>query len=205
MAPLFPRSGPGVSQFPDVSSTIEVLRLPVTHPRSLICFASRVHTALLGSCLAAFARAPGRSEGLPGQGQCSTGDPIAGVLSRGRERDLSGSQAIRPVPLPRSKTPTGPTISRLLTVSSVLPPLLRQRRLQRENHIGAWACFGGDPFSERTGRSTHRQWHTLRIGGRRLDFQSRPIAAFSSQHPFRSGLREQLRSGRWRRVAPLAE
>ena len=31
--------------------------------RSLICFASGVHTTLLGSCLAACARAPGRSEG----------------------------------------------------------------------------------------------------------------------------------------------
>jgi len=50
-------------QFPDVSSTIEVLRLPVTHPRSLIGFASRVHATLLGSCLAACARAPGRTEG----------------------------------------------------------------------------------------------------------------------------------------------
>src|SRR6202166_1259019 len=42
---------------------IEVLRLPGTYPRSLICFASGVHATLLGSCLAACARAPGRSEG----------------------------------------------------------------------------------------------------------------------------------------------
>ena len=40
-----------------------MLRLPGTHPRSLICFASGVHATLLGSCLAACARAPGRSEG----------------------------------------------------------------------------------------------------------------------------------------------
>src|SRR6202521_465963 len=51
--------------------------------------------------------------GLPGQGHCSTGDPIAGLLSRGRERDLPGSQAIHPVPLPRSTTPAEPTIPRL--------------------------------------------------------------------------------------------
>src|ERR1700757_4659949 len=63
-------------RFPDVSGHIEVLRLPDTHPRSLICFASRVHAVLLGSCLAASARAPGRSEGgLPGQVNCSTDDP----------------------------------------------------------------------------------------------------------------------------------
>ena len=76
---------------------------------------------------------------LPGQGQCSTGDPIAGLLSRGRVRDLPGFQAIRPVPLPRSRTPAELTIPRLLTVPSMLPPLVRQRRLQRINHIGAIA------------------------------------------------------------------
>ena len=40
-----------------------MLRLPGTHPRSLICFASGVHATLLGSCLTACARAPGRTEG----------------------------------------------------------------------------------------------------------------------------------------------
>jgi len=51
--------------------------------------------------------------GLPGPGHCSTGDPIAGALARGRERDLPGSQTIHPVPLPRSATPAEPTIPRL--------------------------------------------------------------------------------------------
>ena len=46
----------------------------------------------------------------PGQGTWSAGHPVAGTLSRGRRRDLTGSQAIHPVPLPRSKTPAGPTI-----------------------------------------------------------------------------------------------
>ena len=50
---------------------------------------------------------------LPGQGPCSTGDPIAGLLSRGRERDLPGFQAVHPVPLPRSRTPAESTIPRL--------------------------------------------------------------------------------------------
>ena len=50
---------------------------------------------------------------LPGQGHCSAGDPIAGLLSRGRERDLPGSQAVHPVPLPRSRTPAESTIPRL--------------------------------------------------------------------------------------------
>ena len=55
----------------------------------------------------------------------------AGLLARGRERDLPGSQAIHPVPLPRSPTPAEPTIPRLLTVSSMLPPRFPRRRLQR--------------------------------------------------------------------------
>ena len=76
-------------------------------------------------------------ECLPGRGHCSTGDPIAGLLSRGRERDLPGSQAIHPVPLPRSTTPAEPTIPRLLTVSSMLPPLFPRRRLQRLMNFGA--------------------------------------------------------------------
>src|SRR6266516_2855953 len=50
---------------------------------------------------------------FPGRGHCSTGDPTAGVLPHGRERDLPGFQAIRPVPLPRSTTPAEPTIPRL--------------------------------------------------------------------------------------------
>src|ERR1700751_1217610 len=58
-----PSTGSRLVRFPDVSGHIEVLRLPGTHPRSLICFASGVHATLLGSCLAACARAPRRSEG----------------------------------------------------------------------------------------------------------------------------------------------
>src|ERR1700676_545346 len=115
----FPASGSSrrvslAKVFPDVTGHIEVLRLPGTHPRSLICFASGVHATLLGSCLAACACVPGRKlGGLPGRGHCSAGDPIAGLLSRGRERDLPGFQAVHPVPLPRSRTPAESTIPRL--------------------------------------------------------------------------------------------
>ena len=138
VAPLFPRSGPSEFRFPDVSGRIEVLRLPiraypVTYlfrfraPRYPPRFVSRrLRSRKVGGC-------------LPGQDHCSAGDPIAGVLSRGREWDLPGSQAIRPVSLPRSATPAEPTIPRLLVVSSILPPLHRQRRLQRVNHLGAIA------------------------------------------------------------------
>ena len=60
-------------------------------------------------------RSRSRKDGgcLPGRGHCSAGDPIAGLLSRGRERDLPGSQAVHPVPLPRSRTPAESTIPRL--------------------------------------------------------------------------------------------
>ena len=75
--------------------------------------------------------------GLSGRGHCSTGDPIAGVLPRGRERDLPGFQAIHPVPLPRSTTPAEPTTPRLPTVSSMLPPRFPRRRLQRLMNFGA--------------------------------------------------------------------
>ena len=139
MAPLFPRSGPGESGSPTSAVILRCYdfptRIPVTYlfrfqgPRYPPRFVSRSF------------RLRSRKVGgdLPGQVNCSTDDPSVGLLSRGRERDLSGSQAIRPVPLPRSKTPAEPTIPRHLAVSSVLPPLLRQRRLQRENHIGATA------------------------------------------------------------------
>ena len=96
-------------------------------PRGSPCFVSRslrLRSWKVGGC-------------LPGQGQCSTGDPIAGLLSRGHERDLPGSQAIRPVPLPRSRTPAEPTTPRLLTVSSILPPRFPRRRLQRLMNFGA--------------------------------------------------------------------
>ena len=44
-----------------------------------------------------------------GQDHWSAGDPHCRRLARGREWDLSGSQAIHPVPMPRSRTPAGPT------------------------------------------------------------------------------------------------
>src|SRR5260370_11766649 len=45
----------------------------------------------------------------PGQGIWSAGRPFAGILSRGRRRDLTGSQAIRSNPFPRPQPPPAPT------------------------------------------------------------------------------------------------
>jgi len=80
--------------------------------RSLIGSLPGPTRSLLGFVLAA-ASAPGRSEAPPrARIIVQPAIPIAGALTRGREWDLSGSQAIHPVPLPRSRTPAGPTSPR---------------------------------------------------------------------------------------------
>ena len=124
----FPRASPG-AQFPAIRSTIKALRLfrlriPVAY---LFRFRGPRDPPLFVLALAAL---PDGWRTHPGQGIWSAGRPFAGTLSRGRKRDLTGSQAIHPMPLPRSKTPAGPTIL-TLTVSSMLPPLNPRRRLRR--------------------------------------------------------------------------
>ena len=138
MTPLFPRSGPGESGSPMSAVIFEVLRLPGTHPRSLIGLASGVHATLLGSCLAACAHAPGRTEGAfraRVNVQPATRVPTCSHV------DVSGiSQVPRRSVLCLCLVP-GPRPNRrslaLLTVSSMLPPLVRQRRLQRVSYFGA--------------------------------------------------------------------
>src|ERR1700681_3830574 len=139
MTPLFPRSGPGESSSPTSQVILRCYDFPARIPSHL--FVSLPGSTLPSSvCVSQLALALPEGRGcLPGRGHCSAGDPIAGLLSRGRERDLPGSQAIHPVPLPRSTTPAESTIPRLLLVSSMLPPLRRQRRLQRHGYIGAIA------------------------------------------------------------------
>ena len=94
---------------------------------------------------------PGRGPG-PGQGICSTGCPGAGLFSHGRERDLTGSQAIHSMPLPRSKTPAGSTVPyhdgpvdaapALPTVKA--PAIIISRLLTRLQHLlptlQEWRC-----------------------------------------------------------------
>ena len=111
MAPLFPRSGPGESSSPMSQVVLRCYDFPSR-------LSGRLFVSLPGSTLPSSVRvsqlAPrSRKDGgcLPGRGHCSAGDPIAGLLSRGRERDLPGSQAVHPVPLPRSRTPAESTTS----------------------------------------------------------------------------------------------
>ena len=111
MAPLFPRSGPGESSSPMSQVVLRCYDFPsrlsghlfvsLPGPRYPPRFVSRsLRSRKVGGC-------------LPGRGHCSAGDPIAGLLSRGRERDLPGFQAVHPVPLPRSRTPAESTIPHL--------------------------------------------------------------------------------------------
>ena len=138
MTPLFPRSGPGESSSPTSQVILRCYDFPTRIPGHLFVSLpgstppSSVRVSQLALALPEGQRVP-----LPGRGHCSAGDPIAGLFSRGRERDLPGSQAIRSVPLPRSRTPAEPTLPRLVTVSSMLPPLPSQRGLQRNGNFGA--------------------------------------------------------------------
>ena len=111
MAPLFPRSGPGESGSPMSSVLLRCYdfpsRIPVTYllrfrgPRDPPRFVSR-NLAL-----------PEGRRAFRARVVVQPATRSAGLLARGRERDLPGSQAIHPVPLPRSTTPAEPTIPRL--------------------------------------------------------------------------------------------
>src|SRR6266700_4490995 len=127
-------------RFPDVTGTIEVLRLPATHIRSLICFASGVHAILLASCFAACA--PGRSEGTSGPGPLFNRRPdlpvrshvdVNGTSQVPRRSILCLCPALRPRPNRRSLAS--------LTVSSMLPPRFPRQELQRlMNSRGFGTC-----------------------------------------------------------------
>jgi hypothetical protein len=98
-------------RFPAVVSTMKALRLPArAFPVTYLVRFRAPHVS--PNFVLAFTALPFRWRTGTGPGTFSTGCPRAGLLSYGRERDLSGSQTIRPVPLPRSKTPAEPTIPR---------------------------------------------------------------------------------------------
>ena len=90
-----------------------MLRLPATHIRLLICFASGVHAILLASCFATCA--PGRSEGPSGPGSLFNRRPDLPVCSHA---DVSGISQVSRQSIPRLcpalATPAEPTIPRLL-------------------------------------------------------------------------------------------
>ena len=111
MAPLFPRSGPGESGSPTSQVLLRCYDFP---PR----ISGRLFASLPGSTRSSSVRVSQLA--LPeGRRAFRAGVIVqpatrsAGLLARGRERDLPGSQAIHPVPLPRSPTPAEPTTPRL--------------------------------------------------------------------------------------------
>src|SRR6266853_4789558 len=63
MTPLFPRSGPGESGSPMSQVILRCYDFPARIPGHLLVSLPGSTLTLLGSCLAACARAPGRSEG----------------------------------------------------------------------------------------------------------------------------------------------
>jgi len=134
MAPLFPRSGPGESGSPMSQGLLRCYDFP---PRlSGHLFASLPGSTLLRSCLATCA--PGRSEVPSGPGSLFNRRPdLPGCL----HVDVYGTSQVpgRSIPClcPAPPTPAEPTIPRLLTVSSMLPPRFPRRRLQRFMNFGA--------------------------------------------------------------------
>src|SRR4029453_459656 len=120
-APPFPRLGPGEPGSPTSWALGGRYDPPSPHHRSLIWFASGAHAIPPRFVLAA-ASAPERVE-VPHRARIIVRPaiPIAGSLPRGREWDISGSQAIHPLPLPRSSTPAGPTSPRHSGLIGVAP------------------------------------------------------------------------------------
>ena len=110
-APPFPRPGPSESGSPTSKVILRCYDFP-----------SRIHgrlfVSLPGSTLPSSVRVsqlalPEGRRAFWARVVVQPATQSAGLLARGRERDLPGSQAIHPVPLPRSATPAEPTIPRL--------------------------------------------------------------------------------------------
>ena len=131
-----------------------MLRLPATHIRSLICFASGVHAILLASCFATCA--PSRSEGTSGPGPLFNRRPklpvrshvdVNGTSQVPRRSILCLCPALRPRPNRRSLAS--------LTVSSMLPPRFPRQELQRLMNFGALSRgFGTCCLRFKTGVAT---------------------------------------------------
>jgi hypothetical protein len=135
--------------------------------------------------------APGRSEvSSPGQGLCLYRPPLLRLRTHGREWDLSGLQAILPVPLLRSTTP----------VESACPRHYRSRRYSPRypNDEGfALVNFGANPqlqyplqyASRATLPSTCKACFRLAGwplpgGGRTLWIAAKGFSSFADHPPF---------------------
>lgn len=114
-----PSRGSRRARFPTFVGTMTALRLPVRASPIAYVFAFGAHVLLRPSCPPKRSRGSG---GLPSSpGQLFSRRPVSGVTARGRVRDISGSQAIRPASLPCSQTPVEPTRPRLYRPSRCCP------------------------------------------------------------------------------------
>ncbi len=107
-APL-PSFGSRRARFPALGSTMRALRLPMHASTAAYWFAAAVHAS---SFFRVRLCAPVRAEVSSGPGFWWCRLPQSPALARGRAWDLSGLQAIHPVPLLRSTTPVEPTCPR---------------------------------------------------------------------------------------------
>jgi hypothetical protein len=128
-APPFPRAGPGEPSSPRSAALRRRYDFPPAHPRSLICFASGVRATLRSSCSPC---RRSRMVGGPVRAR-AFGQPAAQLPARSHV-DASGISQVprRSIPcLCPGPRPRPDRRSLTLTVSSMLPPLNPQRRLQR--------------------------------------------------------------------------
>ena len=119
--PCFPSMALCARRLP---SLLRVLASPVPRSRQYYEGATTSHPRIYGRLLVrcrsprdppSFVSAVALPKGrrcLPGQGLCCAGRPKLPACSRGREWDLSGLQAIHPVPLLCSRTPVEATCPR---------------------------------------------------------------------------------------------
>src|SRR6266540_3536113 len=124
------------ARFPALGGTTKALRLPTRVSVVAYWFASTVHAILLPSCAAL--ALPQARRSLAGQGLRAAGGPTLQRLARGREWDLSGLQAIHPVPLLRSRTPVEPACPRHDGHADAAPAM-------RTAKASAMADFGANP------------------------------------------------------------
>jgi hypothetical protein len=109
---LLPSAGSRQARFPVFLGTMKALRLPAHANPLPYDFGYRLHAPLPVFVFAgALLMSP--EEADQAWTPCSAGVPDPACCTRGRARDLAGSLATRPKPLPCSKTPAEPTRPRL--------------------------------------------------------------------------------------------
>jgi Transposase IS66 family len=129
----FPPAGPGEPSFPPSSVLRSRYDIPSCMSVSL-CLRLRIPREPWAFVFAL--ALPAISKATVGPGALFNRCSVIRVLSRGYKRDLSGSQATHPAPLPCSETPAESVILALPDFP-MLPPVPTRRRLQRAHDFEA--------------------------------------------------------------------